>query len=234
MTNTRTRGKVGRDDQLFGSAKAQQKLKEAVADMNYLLSRGFAEKSSVQLVGNRYRLNARQQKAVQGMSASNAQLQQRQATLLSSEQLTGQSVIIDAFNVIILLESYYSEAYLFKGLDNCYRDISSVHGSYKRVKFTEEVLQTVGETLEKLNVNKVLWVFDKPVSNSGRLKQLTLDIAEQHGFNWDAILDHNPDKYIANSDKVAVTSDAWILDRASSWFNLIDYIVDDTSHIIQF
>ena len=77
MPNPRNRGKNSNDDQLFGSDKIQQKLKEAVIDMHYLLSRGYAEKSSLQLVGNRYRLNVRQQQAVQGMSASEEQIEQR-------------------------------------------------------------------------------------------------------------------------------------------------------------
>ena len=67
---TRNRGKEASDDRLFGDSIMQQKIKEAAKDMKYLLSRGFAEKSSLQLVGNRYRLNARQQKALQGMRLS--------------------------------------------------------------------------------------------------------------------------------------------------------------------
>lgn len=230
----RTRGKVGRDDQLFGNIKAQQKLKDAVADMKYLLSRGFAEKSSLQLVGNHYRLNVRQQKAVQGMSASEGDILYRLSTEVQAKDVKQKSVIIDGFNLIILLESYYSEAYLFKGLDGCYRDLSSVHGSYKRIKYTETVLKTIGKTLQKLDVKDVLWVFDKPVSNSGRLKQLTEDIAKQNNFNWRCILDHNPDKYIAESDATAITSDAWILNETKAWFNLLQLIIENpkTNHNI--
>ena len=77
---TRNRGKEGRDDLLFGDPKMQLKIKEAVTDVSYLLSRGFSEKSSVQLVGHRYRLNARQQKAVQGMSAATKQVTHRKTT----------------------------------------------------------------------------------------------------------------------------------------------------------
>jgi len=56
---TRNRGKEGSDDKLFGTSKMQQQIKEALQDMSYLLSRDYAEKSAVQLVGNRYRLNVR-------------------------------------------------------------------------------------------------------------------------------------------------------------------------------
>lgn len=113
---TKNRGKEGRDDLLFGDSKMQLKIREAVTDVSYLLSRGFAEKSAVQLVGNRYKLNARQRKAVQGMSASAAQVTQRKSKQLLLDELKDQTMIIDGFNILIILESFFSGAYVFKGL----------------------------------------------------------------------------------------------------------------------
>ena len=47
--NNRSRGKESNDDKLFGTLKMQQKIKEAVADMSHLLSRGYGEKSTLYL-----------------------------------------------------------------------------------------------------------------------------------------------------------------------------------------
>ena len=223
MPNPRNRGKKSNDDQLFGSDKIQQKLKEAVIDMHYLLSRGYAEKSSLQLVGNRYRLNVRQQQAVQGMSASEEQIEQRKSTCIPFEKINSEPIIIDGFNLLIILESALSGAYLFKGLDNAYRDLSGVHGTYKRVQQTEKALLVVGNLLKE---NTVTWVFDQPVSNSGRLKTLLRALAEEHSFNWEIILDHNPDKLLAESNHIVVSSDAWVLDRAERWLNLGAHIIE--------
>ena len=223
MPNPRNRGKNSNDYVLFGSDKVQQKLKEAITDMHYLLTRGYAEKSSLQLVGNRHRLNVRQQQAVQGMSASQQQIEQRQSTCIPFENIGTNPIIIDGFNLLIILESALSGAYLFKGLDNAYRDLSGVHGTYKRVQQTETALLTVGNLLKD---NPVTWVFDQPVSNSGRLKTMLRELAEQHHFNWNIILDHNPDKLLAESKDIVVSSDAWILDRAERWLNLGAYIIE--------
>lgn len=223
---TRNRGKEGRDDLLFGAIKAQEKIKEAVIDVSYLLSRGFSEKSSVQLVGNRYKLNARQQKAVQGMSAAAAQVTQRKSTNVAIDQLKDQTVIIDGFNIIIILESFLSGAYVFKGVDDCYRDVSSVHGTYKRVQQTQEVLITVGDFLQEAQVKDVIWVFDQPVSNSGRMKTLLGELSRKRTYPWQIILDYNPDKVLAESDHITASSDAWILDRAQRWFNLSGTIIE--------
>ena len=237
---TRNRGKEGRDDLLFGDLKMQLKIREAVTDVSYLLSRGFAEKSSVQLVGNRYRLNARQQKAVQGMSASTAQVTQRKSTHVPLDQLKDQTVIIDGFNILIILESFFSGAYVFKGMDDSYRDVSSVHGTYKRVQQTEEVLIAVGDFLQKAQVKEVIWIFDQPVSNSGRMKTLLYTLScrpdrrartclagrQERTYPWQILLEYNPDKILAQSNHIITTSDAWILDRAKQWFNLSGAIIE--------
>ena len=69
-----------------------------------------------------------------------------------------------------MLESVLSGAYVFKGRDSIYRDISSVHSTYKRVEKTEEAICLVGTVLKEMNVKKVKWYLDEPISNSGRLK----------------------------------------------------------------
>lgn len=224
---TRSRGKEGSDDRLFGDPKMQSKMREAIKDMSYLLSRGFSEKSSLQLVGNRYKLNNRQQRAVQGMSEASYKIMVRGSKCLQPNQLVEKEVMLDGFNVLIMLESALSSAYLFKGLDGCYRDLSSVHGTYKKVKQTPEAIQLIANFLEESKVKKATWIFDKPVSNSGRLKTILREYVDEHNYNWEIILDNNPDKLIAESGKIAVSSDAWILDNAISWCNMIRHIVDE-------
>lgn len=227
MTKTlRNRGKEGRDDILFGTEKMRLRIIEACKDMNYLLSRGFAEKSSVQLVGNRYRLNARQQQVLQGMSASQEQIKHRLTTEVQEHNLKGETVIIDGFNLLIILESALSGAYVFKGLDDCYRDIAGVHGTYKRVNQTQEVINRIGDYLKQQGVKQVVWILDKPVSNSGRLKGILYEMAEEHGYTWEVILDNNPDKVVAESEHIGVSSDAWVLDRLGRWYNLARTLIE--------
>lgn len=230
----RNRGKHPNDDKLFNK-KWQKVFKEAVIDLSYLLTRGYGDKSSIQLVGNRYRLNSRQQKALMRLSADRNKIPLRLDKALSSTQLAGKNIAIDGFNLLILLENALSNAYLFKCLDGTYRDISSVHGSYKRVIKTEEAIILVGNILKSLGSKEVLWLLDAPVSNSGRLKQMLLQLAETHQFNWKVELVNNPDKELAESKAVVISSDAWILDRCIEWFNFGAYLIEhqlEVKHII--
>ncbi len=226
MSKVRNRGKQSKDDELFGP-KWHNTFKEAVDDLGFLLSRGYGESSALQLVGNRYSLNVRQRKALGRMSEADTNIEARSKKALQAEQLVNQAVAIDGFNLLILLESALSGAYVFKCRDGNYRDISSVHGSYKRVVKTEEAIHIVGKSLEALQVQKVHWFFDSPVSNSGRLKVLLYEIAEAKNWPWTIDLTFNPDKDLAVSEDIVISSDGWVLDECQGWFNMGAYLFEE-------
>jgi hypothetical protein len=227
----RSRGKDPRDEELFGSANQREKLCMALDDMYYLLSKGYPPRATLALVGNRYRLRQRQILALQGMACSATDIENRKRKQTSADKLLGKTIFLDGFNVVIILETLMSGGYVFKGLDGCYRDISSVHGSYKRVRQTEEVLSIIGNALQKLGVKQVIWIFDAPVSNSGRLKAFCYEIAKQYGFVWDVHLDNAPDKFLIDDERLIVSSDAWVLNGCHEWFNLILFIINEFINI---
>lgn len=225
--NNRNRGKNTGDDTLFASEKQINKLRSAVQDMQYLLTREYPEKATSELVGNRYRLKTRQIQALRGASASEGQLHNRKLKELEVSDLAGKTVYLDGFNVLILLESLLSEAYIFEGADGCFRDLSGVHGTYKRVNQTLRAVEAVAAFYHKNHIQKLVWIFDQPVSNSGRIKQIILEFAAEKNLNWEAELQYNPDKFLAESSEIIVSSDAWILDHCKKWFNLIGYLIKE-------
>ncbi|MGU3373390.1 DUF434 domain-containing protein [Chryseobacterium sp. M5A1_1a] len=230
--NNRNRGKNTVDDNLFGSEKQIGKLKLAVQDMQYLLTRGYAEKAGSELVGNRYRLKTRQMQALRGASASDMQIHDRKSKQLGISALKDKVVYLDGFNVLILLESLLSEAYIFVGVDGCFRDLSRVHGTYKRVNQTLRAVELVAGFFQKNKIQKLIWVFDQPVSNSGRIKQIILDFAIDNQLNWETDLQYNPDKFLADSSEIVISSNAWILDHCKEWFNLIKYLTEEEKLVV--
>lgn len=225
--NNRSRGKNTEDDPLFGSEKQISKLKLAVQDMQYLLTREYPERAASELVGNRYRLKSRQIQALRGASASDIQIQNRKLKQLKVSDLTDKTVYIDGFNVLILLESLLSGAYIFEGVDGCFRDLSGVHGTYKSVNQTLQAVELIATFFQKSQLNKLVWLFDQPVSNSGRIKQIILEFAEENKFTWEAELQYNPDKILVENSEIIISSDAWILDHCKKWFNLIGYLIEE-------
>ncbi len=225
--NNRNRGKNTGDDTLFSSQKQIDKLKLAIQDMKYLLSRNYAEKASSELVGNHYRLKTRQIQALRGASASETQIQNRKNKELQVSDLKDKTIYFDGFNVLILLESLLSDAYIFEGSDGCFRDLSCVHGTYKRVNQTQKAIELVAEFFQKSHAEKLIWIFDKPVSNSGRVKEIILDFAKENNFDWNVELEFNPDRFLVENAEIIVSSDAWILDYSKNWFNLVKYLINE-------
>lgn len=223
----KNRGKSSEDNSLFESEKERLKIKSALADLHYLLSRDYPIKSSLGLVASRYKLRSRQLLALQGMACSANDIMARTKKEVGIEALSSKNIYLDGFNILIVLESFFSDAYIFKGQDGCYRDISSVHGTYKRVLQTEQVLTTVGNLFLQAGAEKITWVFDKPVSNSGKMKTMCYEVAAANNFNWDAILENSPDKYLAECNGIICSSDAWILNECTQWFNLTTTIIEN-------
>ncbi len=222
---TRNRGKQSSDDKWF-APKWHPIFSAAVDDLCHLLSRGYAANSALQVVGNRYKLNKRQRNAILRISTSDEENRLRTKSVCSIKDLKNGTVEIDGFNLLILLEAALSGAYIFKARDGLYRDISSVHGSYKRVMKTEEALHLIGSTLKDLEVKEVKWYLDQPVSNSGRLKTRLYELSAENDYRWNAELVFDPDKVLAKSKEIVVSSDGWILDNAERWFNLGAYIIE--------
>ncbi len=220
----RHRGEHPEDAKLF-SEKWIIILRQAVNDLSWLLSNGYPDTASLQLVGNRFRLTERQMNAVMRCSCSNTAWQNRQERVLQINEVIGETVAIDGYNLLITLESALSGGVVLLGRDGAYRDLASVHRTYRHVEETLPALQLIGDALQTLGIVRANWYFDSPVSNSGRLKAMVLNMAEQQEWNWTAELVFNPDTTLVELSEVVVSSDSWILDKSPRWFNLLDYLI---------
>jgi hypothetical protein len=218
------RGAHPADPELFGPDQLL-KLRRAVTELSWLLSRGYNMTSSLKLVGDRHGLRERQRLAVCRSSCSDQNKQRRKDHRVSVEQLRNQSVIVDGFNLMITVEAALSRGPLLIGVDECVRDLSGVHGSYRSVEETNRAISMIGEALQVLGASSVLWLLDRPVSNSGRLAAKIADLAVQREWPWQVDVVLNPDSMIISSLDVAITSDSSLLDRAERWADLKSYLL---------
>jgi hypothetical protein len=51
--------------------------------------------------------------------------------------------------------------------------------------------------------------------------------SNENAFNWDTELVYNPDRELAKSPHVVVSSDGWILEQVAAWYNLGAYIIEN-------
>lgn len=191
-----------------------------------ILSMNYPDKASLKLVGDKFKLTERQRKAVLRAACSDKDLQRRKAKEVKSTELKDATLSIDGFNLLITLETYLSGGFIFVGRDGCRRDLASIHGSYKRVSSTQEAVEAVGNHLAEVGIRQVNWYFDKPVSNSGKLKVMLYEIAKKKAWNWQIELDFNPDKVLIEAkETIVVSSDAIVINESARWYNLAKVLI---------
>jgi len=213
------RGPHPADAELFAPTLLAR-LREAVADFSLLLTKGYAQKSALKLVGDRFCLTQRQRLAVMRSSCSDQQQQSRRARCVPVEALAGQPLAIDGYNLLITLEAALSGGLIFKGRDGCFRDLASIHGTYHKVEETIPAIKLIGEFLTEIHVASALWLLDSPVSNSGRLKTLIGQLARESHWPWEIRLTISPDAELSRMDTIIVSTDSVVVDACTRWTNL--------------
>lgn len=219
------RGPAPQDERLF-AAEQVAALRSAVADLSWLLSRGYASPSSVKIVGDRYDLTARQRVAVSRAACSDAARAGRLARMRVAGDLAGRAVAVDGYNLLITLESALGGGVILGGRDRTYRDLASLHGHYRAIEETQPALELAGQMLAELGAAAVRWVLDSQVSNSGRLKKRMGQLAESQGWPWTVELARDADAEVAAAGLWVVTGDSVVLDRCGDWVNLARHIID--------
>jgi len=225
MPDKRThRGPHPADEKLF-NAETIGDLRSAVADYSLLLTKGYAQKSALKLVGDRFSLTQRQRLAVMRSACSDQQLASRNERRVEPKNLAGESLAVDGYNVLITIEAAMSGGMIFRGRDGCYRDLASIHGTYRRVAETIPALQLIGDFLQETGFGEALWLLDSPVSNSGRLKTLMGELAENNGWKWQIKLLQSPDAELKKTASVVASSDSVVIDDCKAWTNLAAEII---------
>jgi hypothetical protein len=214
------RGRNPEDDRLF-AADQWPRMRSAVADLSWLLSRGYAIPSAIKIVGDRYGLEQRQRMAVGRCTCSDQALHARRQHQLASTLVRGERLALDGFNVLLTIEAALSGGVLLLARDGCLRDIASVHGTYRQVEETVPAIERIAQAVDDWQPSHCVWYLDAPVSNSGRLAHQLRLIGEKCRVPWEVALVASPDQILRGAEGVVVASaDSAVLDDCAAWINL--------------
>ncbi len=221
------RGPGPKDHQLFSEEQIPV-FKAAANDYCWLLDKDYSAKAALKIVGDHFKLTERQRKALDRCCQPSELVRKiKDRELTSKKELINYPVIIDGFNLLIILEAALSGAPLFKGRDSLIRDISGLHGSYHKISETPSAIRLVADFLKEYSPSHILWIFDKPVSNSGRLAALVTETGKEAGIQWHTKLENNTDNKVTQANRIVISSDSQILAKCANWFNLSSCIVDE-------
>lgn len=217
------RGYVPSDEREFRGPSLET-LSRAKDDFYYLLNHGYPAKVASTFVGNHYLLSERQRLALTRIVSSENDIRLRKEKELKSI-LPDIEINVDGFNTIITLEVALSGSPILKCMDGTVRDLAGLRGTYRIIDKTGKAVRLILQELMNQRAIKANFYLDAPVSNSGRLKALIADIAEELGLEVNIEIINSVDSVLETLPNV-ISSDAIILDKCKSWINLNRRIIE--------
>ena len=113
---------------------------------------------------------------------------------MPASALAGETLLVDGYNVLLTVEAALSGGVLLLGRDGVLRgSFTSMSGHYRRMRSTRPALEAIAAFCSDAGCSDPLsWYFDRPISNSGRLKQAIDALASEAGWAWDVELVAEP------------------------------------------
>ena len=200
-------------------------LQNAAEDFRYLLNRGYPRKVTLELVGNRYGLTFNERHLLHRGVFSSADSEARRRKRISIKEIRDKDLAIDGHNVLITIEAALSGRPLVLADDGFIRDISGLSGSFTKSKITETAIELILNVLKKWKPRKTLFLFDAPISMSGKLAGEIRDRLNQANLPGDAVAVKVPEKILIGFPGVIASSDTAIIDRSEKVLDLAGYII---------
>lgn len=186
-------------------------LHHASKDLKYLLNRGYNKTSALTFVCNHYQLKQKDRHFLARAIFSDDLVTTILEKRLPIEDIRGEDVVIDGFNVLITTEAVLkNEAFLCD--DSVVRDIQGVFGKYKITETTQHALHEIFSTLTAYPPRTVTFYFDKQVSHSG---DLCAHVRKK--FLCETVT--HVDLHLATLNRITATSDSILIQK-------LDHFVD--------
>lgn len=206
--------------------KFSDELMRAAGDYEWMLSRGYPQKSALKLVGDRFRLSRNLRQILYRGISSGEQAEARRKKLGSVRK--GDVVLVDTYNVLFTVNNYLLGKPVFISNDGLLRDAGEMRGRITNKPVFKRGINLMLDVMKEWNGVKFILYLDEPVSYSGRLSiELSKDMV-QMDIEGEAFTVNSPDHMLKNEDSDAIcTSDSAIIDHYEGRIvDLARYLLD--------
>lgn len=185
---------------------------DASMDLKYLLNRGYNKTSAVTFVCNHYQLEKADRHFLARAVFSDDVVIKTLEKKLSIEEIQGNDIVIDGFNVLITVEAVLKNEAIICD-DSVLRDLQGIFGKYELNESTEKALQEIFYILKKYSPRSVTFFFDKQVSHSGDLCSRVRPY-----FSCETV--QHVDLTISELNKITATSDSVLIGKVDHFIDI--------------
>lgn len=202
------------------------KLKDAIHDLRYLLNQGYPRDSAVEFVSNHYLLEIDDRHLLTRCVFSKDEVMDHRSRKISSDEVRGEEVGIDGYNVLITVESILGGSRVIRCDDGFIRDLQATFGKYKITDATDEAVLEILKKFSEMDPQKIFFFFDEQVSKSGELAGLVRRELDKIGIDGDAQTARGADAKVWNFE-VSASSDRVIIQKSKRVLDLPETIIGD-------
>jgi len=185
---------------------------KALADYFYLMDRGFPEKGSLKLTGDRYKLSSKLRTLLYRGVTSCKNSEKRRARLTDEPH---DLLIIDGYNVLFTLLNYRLGRLVFVSFDNICRDNGSLFGKIRDEELFADCTVFLAEYLGNLKGLEIILYLDEPVLFSRNHQQILKTELNKYDIKARVEVVHSADEAILTHTRgIIATSDSNILDHS--------------------
>lgn len=203
---------------------------DACSTYRLLREKGYPEKATLKLVGDRHRLSRTQRNCIfRGVIPAEIALPRRNK-LVPASRVAGGAVALDWYNVLITVESYLRGETLFLSDDGVVRDASATHGSYRTSDLTLRAMEEIMAMIERLAPSRVEAYLDQPIPFSARMAEdLRGRLAARPALHAEitVVLAQSADFPLKASGGVVASSDSAVLDGCSRAIDLAHLVLTE-------
>jgi len=187
----------------------------AAREYLWLLSKGYPQKSSLKLVGDKFMLTRDLRQILYRGISSGDKAEARKERIGSV--VGGEVVLIDTYNVLFTVNNYLLGRPLFLCNDGMLRDAGEMRGRIVNKPVFSRSVDLMLEILREWPAATYIHYLDEPIPFSGRLSiELSKDMV-QMGIEGEALTVKSPDQMLVNQPCDAIcTSDTAIIDHSQS------------------
>jgi hypothetical protein len=193
---------------------------EACATYRLLREKGYPEKATLNLVGDRHSLSRIQRNCLFRGVIPTTTAARRRLKVVAWGEAAGQPVALDWYNVLITVESYLQGRVLYVADDGVVRDASETHGSYRTGPLTPRAMEEIVAEIARLRPSRIDAFLDMPIAFSGLMAEDLRSRLADLSCPGEVSLAQSADYPLKASAGIVATSDSTLLDKCSRALDL--------------